>query len=204
MIEYDVSRARKAVQLLVEVSHFNDYVKTLNRHVGRPRAMPYKGDIECLNELLVIGRQNKKALDNLIEVAKFKRDNNDRKAEYQRDFMARKYQRDKKAIMLEEKFQGRRLKLEERRQLLLKQYEVWHKERAEYIAMHGELSWREKNTVISDFWKIKEQELDQLLQEAEAAQVKHELNKKKRVIIVNPPKETAMKAALKKALDRKK
>lgn len=36
MLEYDVSRATKAVQLLVEVSHFNDYVKTLNRHVGRP------------------------------------------------------------------------------------------------------------------------------------------------------------------------
>lgn len=204
MIEYDVSRATKAVQLLVNVNHFNDYVKTLNRHVARPRAFPYKGDNECLNELLVIGRQNKKALDNLIEVARFKRDNNDRKAQYQRDFMARKYARDKKAIQLEEKFQGRRLKLEERRQLLLKQYDVWNKEKTEYIAMHGEMSWKEKNTVISDFWKLKEQELDQLLQEADKAQVKHELNKKKRVVVVNPPKETAMKSALKKALDRRK
>lgn len=29
MVEYDVARTRQAVQMLVNVSHFDDYVKTL-------------------------------------------------------------------------------------------------------------------------------------------------------------------------------
>lgn len=204
-MDYDVDRARKAVQFLVDTSFFSTVVAKLKKFVEKPRAFPYKADKEPLNELLKIGRQDRGALERLIAIAEFKRDDGvNRKQAYQREFMAKKYARDSKAIKLEEMLQGKKLNLEERRQLLVKQYDVWNKEKAEYLQMHGDLSWKERNTCIADFWQIKDNELDQLLEEAGKAQVKHELNKKKRVVVVNPPKETAIKQALKKALDRRK
>lgn len=204
MIDYDVARARQAVQFLVDASHFKDYVATLKKNVEKPRAFPYKGDKEVLNELLKIGRQDRGAMERLIEIAQFKRENNDRKAEYQRVFMAAKYKRDSKAIKLEEMLQGKRLNLEERRHLLLKQYEVWNKEKEQFLSMQGTMTWKQKNDAIKDFWALKDHELEQLLEEAGKAQVKHALNKKKRYVVVKQPKETAMKVALKKALEKRK
>lgn len=205
MIEYDVARARQAVQMLVHVSHFDDYVKTLKKHVAKPRALPYKGDKEVLNELVKIGRQSAGALDKLLEVAAFKRDDKNTKAvNYQRQFMAQKRQRDLKVIHFEQMMKGKKLSLEERRQLLMKQYEVWNKEREQFLTMHGDVSWKERNTLIRDFWKMKEDELDELIKEAGQAQEKHQLHKNKRTVEVRPPKETVMKQALKKALDKRK
>ena len=205
MIEYDVARARKAVQLLVYVSHFDDYVKTLKKHVAKPRAMPYKGDKEALNELLKIGRQDLGALDRLIEVAAFKRDDKNTKAvEYQRQFMAQKRQRDQKVIQFEEMMKGKKLSLEERRQLLLKQYAVWNKEREQFLGMHADASWKERNVLIRDFWKMKEDELNDLIKEAGKAQTTHQLHKNKRTVEVRPVRETTMRHAMKKALDKRK
>lgn len=204
MVEYDVARTKQAVQMLVHVSHFDDYVKTLKKHVAKPRAMPYKGDKEVLNELLKIGRQDVGALDRLIEVARFKRDDKNTKAvEYQRQFMAAKRQRDLKAIHFEEMMKGKKLSLEERRKLLLKQYEVWNKEKDQFLATQGDVSWKERNTLIREYWKMKEEELDDLIKEAQSAQAKHELHKNKRVVEV-PPKPTVMRQAMKKALDKRK
>ena len=205
MIEYDVARARKAVQLLVYVSHFDDYVKTLKKHVAKPRAMPYKGDKEALNELLKIGRQDLGALERLIEVAAFKRDDKATKAvEYQRQFMAQKRQRDQKAIHFEEMMKGKKLSLEERRQLLIKQYEVWNKERDQFLSTQGDVSWKERNALIRDYWKMKEDEMNELIKEAEKAQATHQLHKNKRTVEVRPPRVTTMGNAMKKALDKRK
>jgi hypothetical protein len=99
MLRYDIERARTAVQYLVDSPYFKHHVKRLRNVVSRPRALPFDGDSETLNELLVLGRQNLEAMENLISVAEFKRG---AKGSYMSGFMRAKRERDRKLILIEE------------------------------------------------------------------------------------------------------
>ena len=199
MVEYDLNRAKKAVQLLVDVSHFSDYVKTLKKNVERPRALPYKDDLEVLNELLIIGRQDVKALDNLIAIAQFKRSApEEKKNEYQREFMAAKRKRDKAMCQLEEALTGRALSADKRRALLLKQYKRWNDEKDKHLSLCGDISWTERNAVIKDFWYAKDLEVAKAYKNAVAEQAKKVT--KKRVVIARP----LVREALIKAIDKRR
>ena len=198
MIDYSLPRAKAAVQLLVEVSHFNDYVKTIKKNVARPRAFPYKDDKEVINELLVIGRQSLKALDNLIAIAEFKRSApEDKKNEYQREFMAAKRKRDKALCNLEETITGKPLSADKRRALLLKQYQRWNKEKEAHLSLCGDISWTERNAVIKDFWYSKDLEIEKA-QKAAEAKVKP---KPRTTAVLNKP---LTRQALIKAVDKRR
>lgn len=165
MIQYDAARARQAVQFLVDSSYFHHHIKKLRNTVEKPRAMPFKEDAEVLNELLVIGRQNHTAMENLISVAEYKRDS---KNDYQREYMAAKRKRDRKVLELEELMTGKKLPKEQHAKTLKRQYDVWNKEREQFLATKTEVSWAEKNDAIRSFWDRKERELDALIAEAKA------------------------------------
>ena len=198
MIEYDVTRAKQAIQILVHVSHFDDYVKTLYKNVSRPRALPYKDELEVLNELLIIGRQNIKALENLVEVAAYKRpEPTDKKNEYQREFMAAKRSRDKALCLLEETITGKKLTLEKRRLLLLKQYQRWNAEKEKHLSLCGDISWAERNAVIKDFWYSKDLEIAKAQKEALAKKPT-----KNKVVPIKTVKPTIVRSALLKAIDK--
>lgn len=166
MIQYDVARARQAVQFLVDSSYFHHHIKKLRNTVTKPRALPFKEDAEVLNELLVIGRQNVTAMENLISVAEFKRGG---KNDYQREYMAAKRKRDRKVLELEELMTGKKLSNEQRTRVIKRQYDVWNKEREQYLSKKGDLAWAEKNEAIRSFWDLKERELDVLMTEARAS-----------------------------------
>lgn len=199
MISYDIARAKAAVQYLVDSVYFTNHVKKLRSHVVRPRAMPFRDDAETLNELLVIGRQNLQAMENLIEVAEFKRDDPNA---YMRTFMQAKRQRDRKVIQLEELLQGKKLSLDERRALLTKQYEIWNAEREKFLKKNGDLEWAMRNAALKKFWVKREQEIDELIAEANKAQERHK--RKKYVVEVVKPKDTAIRSAMQKAIDKRR
>jgi hypothetical protein len=199
MITYDLNRARLAVQYLVNTSYFNHHLRKLRTTLAKPRALPFKDELEVLNELLVIGRQNREAMENLIKVAEFKRDD---KNEYQRRFMAAKRQRDLKVIKLEELMQGKKLTLDERKDVLLKQYGVWHKERDKLVKKLGDASWADRNAAIRQFWEAKEAEVDALTTEARNAQ-EHHKKRKYTVVVSKPEPKSALGQKLKKALDKR-
>lgn len=180
-MKYDVVRARQAVQFLVDSSYFHHHVTKLRGAVHRPRSMPFRGDAEVLNELLVIGRQNPKAMENLIDVAAFKRGDRN---EYQKAYMAAKRQRDRKVIELEELLAGKQLSIDMRHKLLLKQYEVWNREREAYLKQQGDIAWVERNEKIRLFWQRKEGEIDALIHEAKT----HPVKRKRVVTIEHEPK----------------
>jgi len=196
VIKYDVQRAKRAVQYLVDTSYFTHHLRKIRSTLVKPRAMPFKGETEPLNELLVIGRQNPDAMENLIKVAEFKRDD---KNEYQRKFMAAKRQRDGKVIQLEEMLQGRKLSLDERKDVLLKQYAVWNKERDEYMKAHADQAWADRNAAVRKFWAKKEAEIDALIHEAGTTQVKHK-KRKYEVVVPKPEPKTILGQKLKKAI----
>lgn len=183
MISYDLARARAAVQFLVDSSYFHQHVRKLRGTVGKPRALPFKGEAEVLNELLIIGRQNPQALENLIEVAEFKRGGRN---EYQRQYMAAKRKRDRKVVEFEERVLGKKLAPEAKIQVLHRQYAVWNRERDALLAKLGEVEWGERNERLREFWERKERELDALIEEAKSTGPV----KRKRVVNVAPTPRT--------------
>lgn len=177
VITYDVEAVRKAVQFLVDAPYFHHHLKKIRSTVQKPRALPFKDELECLNELVKVGRQNLQALENLIAIAEYKRDD---PGNYQREFMAAKRKRDKKVIVLEELLTGKKLSLDERKDALNRQYDVWRKEKEEYLSQKGEISWAERNEHTKTFWSIKELEVEHLIEEARKAQAAHAKNKRER------------------------
>jgi hypothetical protein len=163
MIDYSLERARRAVQYLVDSSYFHHHVKKLRNTVGRPRSMPFKDEAEPLNELLVVGRQNRQAMENLIAVAEQKRGG---KTEYQREYMAAKRRRDRKVLQLEALLIGKDLSPQQKKNVLDRQYAVWNKERDQMLDAHQDQSWTARNEMIRDFWQQKEEELEALTDEA--------------------------------------
>lgn len=182
MIQYDLPRAKKAVQFLVDSSYFHHHVKKLRNTVEKPRALPFKEDAEVLNELLVIGRQNHAAMENLIAVAEVKRSG---KNDYQREYMAAKRKRDRKVFELEELMSGKPLNQTMRTKVLKHQYAVWNKERDQFLLSKGDMTWAQKNDAIRAFWERKEAELDALIAEAK---VNGPVKRKYKVEVPKTPK----------------
>jgi hypothetical protein len=159
-MQYNVERAKEALNQLVESPYYAQTWRKIVAAAKKPDAEPFTGDQETLNELVHIGRQNTKALDNLLDVLKHKRRD---KTDYQREFMAAKRRRDAKAIRLEQIVSGNHMTLEERRLFLLKRYTDWHKERDAVLAQYPDVSWEERNSIIRQFWVRQEALLDAAL-----------------------------------------
>jgi hypothetical protein len=197
MISYDKSRAKAAVQFLVDSSYFRHHVTKLRNTVEKPRALPFKEESEALNELLVIGRQNLQAMENLISVAEYKRSN---KNDYQREYMAAKRQRDRKVLQLEALMSDKPVAIPHRKAVLEHQYKVWNKERDTLLSRNKDLNWTERNRMLKNFWDLKEAELNGLIEEAKKnGPVKRQ---PKRVVTVKQEPKSPFGSALANALKK--
>lgn len=197
MITYDKLRARQAVQFLVDSSYARHHITKLRNTVSKPRALPFRDDAEPLNELLVIGRQNLQAMENLISVAEYKRYN---KNDYQREYMAAKRQRDRKVLQLEELMTGQPVAAPHRPKILKQQQDVWNRERDLLLKNNKSVDWAERNQLIKDFWETKEAELDALIEEAKKnGPVKRS---PKRVVVVKQEPKTNFGKALANAVKK--
>ncbi|TDN70475.1 hypothetical protein [Paraburkholderia sp. BL10I2N1] len=210
-MKYDLERARLAVEYLISTQYFPQRVKGLRHAVRKPRALPYSGEAEPLNELLVIGRQNEQAMENLISVAQYKRGAQSR-GEYQRRFMKQQRDRWAKAVQLEERLFGKKLSLDERNILTREVQATWMEERDAYIEMRAaqqkiqfgtDASFEDRHMFIDQFWDRKDKELDAMLNESPAQS--HHIRRKKRTVVVKENnKDGAMQQAFKKLIDRPK
>lgn len=211
MLQYDVSRAKYAVQFLVDSPYAKHHVKRLRNVVQQPRALPFSGDAEVLNELLIVGRQSKTAMENLIEVAEFKRK---QKPNYMTDFMRQKRARERKLVEIEEVGLGRKLTLDERVQLVQSTRDRWAREKQIHIEQRTEAhtiqfgtppNWATSNQFIKDFWQMKDLELDVLMERAKqfAAEQHHP---RRYVVRVEPvarkPRNPTMREQLERALKK--
>lgn len=199
MINYDHNRAKTATQFLVDDSYFAGHVRKLRTFVGKPRAMPFKDKAEALNELLVIGRQNLQAMENLISVAEQKRDDRN---EYQRKFMAKKRARDRIVIAIQETRLGRKMTLDERKDALISQYKAWEHDKNVELERYADATWEERNDVKNQFWE----QIDAILPEVlEEAKVQFAPVARKRTVEVQPKKASgALKLAMLQAMTQRK
>ena len=184
MLKYNVKRATDAVQYLVSYRYAVAKVKRLRAYVTRPRALPFEGEEDVLNELLLIGRQDMHAMENLIALAMFKRPTNN---EYQAAYMATTRRRAKLVVTIEEMKTGRSISVDEANQLCLDMADKWQQEQdvhvanciKEYIKTHDkEPGWEQKNAFKRDFWETKDMHLSLMRDEAERIMLQREANKK--------------------------
>lgn len=174
-VRYDVARAQKALQFLVDSPYGMRHIQRIKALVEKPRAMPFQDEADSLNELLVIGRQSREALDKLIDVVEYKRRS---RGSYQRDFMATKRARERKVVQLESLLREKNLNLDERMLVLRQYYDKWNVEKDAFVAAREPGSWMERNEVIREFWTSVDENLDKRLaaareQEARIVHRKH-------------------------------
>lgn len=172
MLSFSVERTQQALQYLVDSPYAVRHINKLRVAVDKPRAMPFRAECETLNELLVVGRQSRSAMEKLIEIAEFKRST---RGTYQREFMAKKRERERKVIRIECLIADRTLSLDERVLALNRQYEVWGQERESFLRKRAPTSWKSRNKAISDFWMFRDRELDQKIVTLEQ---RHEIRRK--------------------------
>lgn len=196
MITYNHGRAKLATQFLVDDPYFAGHVRKLRNFVTRPRSLPFKDDAEPLNELLLIGRQNVQAMENLIEVARQKRDDRN---EYQRKFMAKKRARDNIVVKIQELKLGKKLSLDERKDVLIVQYKNWEAEKDAALAKEPDATWEERNEIKRSFWDQIDEMLPDVL-EAAKEQFAPAVRKRKIELVKPASKSTAVKLAMLQAL----
>lgn len=170
MISYDTQRAQAAVQFLVDDPYAQARAERIRNASKRPRSLPFRGDAEVLNELVIIGRQNPQALENLIEVAFAKRDY-DRNEYLKRHTYARRA-RERKRVRIEEMVLNMKLSVDGRKDLLLRVYDEWNTNRDRYVEQRAEEYRKEhgkephcliRNQFIADYWQQVDAELDRML-----------------------------------------
>lgn len=209
MVDYNVAKAKAAVQLLVDSTYFTHHVRKIRSSAKRPRCMPFKDELAPLNDLILIGRQSEAAMENLIALAEFKRDTHN---DYQRKFMAAKRQRERRVIALQEKMRHCTLSQAERRQVLLEQYEQWAREKDvhmqssfnDYTAQFGEHpGWSQRNQFVKDFWALKDMELSMMEDQATLLQSTVFVPKKRLVVNRRPPPQSQIAQKLMAIVDKK-
>lgn len=205
MVDYNLERARLAVQYLVDTPYFTHRVKGLRSALSKPRSLPFRDEAEVLNELLIIGRQNEQAMENLVAVAELKRDD---RSSYQRDFMRAKRQRERLFIKLKQLDIGRKLAPDERYQVLQKQYAVWEQEKLRFVDARcnrmindGDVpTGEDRYKFTREFWTNVEDSLVQEISKLEAIIAK----RGKVRIVQGVNKVTQMSKAFTKAVDKGK
>lgn len=197
-VDYNLDRAKAAVQYLVDSPYFAQHVRKIRGTAAKPRSTPFKDDAEVLNELVVIGRQSLTAMENLIAVAQHKRDDRN---DYQRQYMAAKRQRDSKVLLLQSLLEGSKLPHDYRVRVLQKQYLIWHKERDAFMAQLGDVSFEARNAKLKEFWATKEGELDALIEEAKTTAPI--TRTRKRVVVVSKSPTTPFGESLASALRKR-
>lgn len=209
MLKYDVRKTVVAVQFLVDDSFYTRHVRRIYSCVERPKTLPFRGSSECLNELIIVGRQSKDALGSLLALADFKRDTHN---DYQREFMATKRKRQARYITITEKTNKTQLSLTERRHLLIDQQKVWDAQRDEYVATNSalykekygeEAGWTQMNAMKREFWMVLDAQLEVMQEDADHLYVP----KKREVILVKETtatKITSMQKAFSAIVDKRK
>lgn len=210
MLEYNVQRATQAVQYLVEYEYASAKIKKLRSCVKRARVMPFKGDEEMLNELLVVGRQSEDAMEKMISIVLYKRKSQNAK---QASFMSTKRWRFKMVIGAYEAITNEKLTIEQAQEKLVEASERWNLERDQHVALckleyarsfRTAAGWQQKNKFIKDYWETLQMTLQQAFDEATKIKQQRAANQQTMVVVKKPIDSLAQKKRVQDELDKLK
>lgn len=198
----DKEKVAQGLTILINSQHYARRVRQVLDLVENWEETPmlFAGALSPLNVLVDVGLASKEALNRLLELAESKRRAapTTKRVDYQRSLMREKRERLAKAVQLEELVRGSPLEGDARERYKLATQSRWMKERNEYIAKKGDLSWKERNTAANEFWAKLDVRLEHELEEAKKV-LDHPPVKRKRTVTVEHPKPVT---ALSKAMDK--
>lgn len=166
----DKEEIKVAVDLLVDTNNYAALKKALRELIETKESLPrrFAGELAPLNALIGLSNISEEAFENVLALVETKRKVTPEtgKVDYQRDYMRQRRARLATALKIEEMERGKSLSPEARKKFKDNQQVVWQKARDAYIASHGELDWKERNLVTSDFWEKIDAQLEQHLVDA--------------------------------------
>jgi len=167
--------------------------------------MLFGGALEPLNALVDVGLTNPEVLDKLVALAQQKRRAvpQSKRVDYQRELMREKRERLTKAIQLEELVRGNPLTADKRDQYKRVTQTAWMRERNEFIASKGNLTWKERNEAANEYWRRVDDKLEKDLAEAKAVLDRPPAKRKRLVQVEHPKPVTALSKAFQKASSTK-
>lgn len=195
---------KEAVNFLIASRDYVALIREIEsiRDNWEDRRVYFGGDKECLNsvvQLCITDEDGYNRVKHLIDT-KRKLVPEAKRNDYQREFMRQLRARVAKAIKIESLIEGVRYftpdsKAERERRLR----KAWADRKEQFIAEHGELSWKERNELSKVFWEGIDIELEQMYQEAQELEG-HKPVKKKRVVKVDHVPKTEFGSKLKSAI----
>ena len=158
---------RSAVELLVESNRYSALKKELRELITARETMPrrFAAELSVLNELIDLEKTSPEAFANVINLVETRRRviPSSSNADYQRDYMRQSRARRALALKLEEIDRGKPLTPVARKSFKDAVNKKWMAARDAYIASQGELTWKERNDVTSDFWRTIDNQLEERL-----------------------------------------
>lgn len=204
----DKQRIAAALSILIGAKHFMQRVRQLEELIENWSESPllFGGALEPLNSLIDVGLADRVAFGKLIALAQAKRREVPaaKKVDYQRELMREKRERVDRAIRLEELVRGAPLRGEIRAWYKKDLQQRWMRERNEFIAKKGNLSWKQRNEAAGEYWAKVDAQLLRDLAEAQAVLDRPPVKRKRVVKVAKPQRNTAMQKAFDQASSRKR
>lgn len=195
---------KEAVNFLIASRDYIALIREIEtiRDNWEERRVYFGGDKECLNtmvQLCITDEDGYARVKNLID-EKRKLVPEAKRNDYQREFMRMLRQRVSKALRIECILEDRKHftpdeKFERERKLR----KSWADRKEQFLAEHGDLSWKERNELSRVFWESVDIELEQMLMEALEIR-SHRPVLKKRVVKVDRVPKTEFGDKLKTAI----
>lgn len=188
----DKAKIAQGLGLLVNAKSFSQRVRQISEIVDGWVDTPllFGGTLEPLNAIVEVGLANREAMDKLIELAHKKRQQVPvaKRVDYQRQLMRDKRERLYKALELEGLVRGVSLKGDARKKYMVTLQAKWMRDRNEFIAAKGELSWKERNNAANEFWRKVDDQLEHDLSEARKVLDRPPVKRKRVVEVPQKPK----------------
>ena len=165
-MEYNVHRAAYALNHLLKSQEFLQTWEQIDCAVKCKDRNAFDGDfhLEPLNELVLIGVQNQRALRNLRQMVTYKKRNRD---DYQRNLMEIIRRVGRKALLVEEffAFSAKPFDMQDRREFFVRQQALWGASKACFIAGRDASTWDKRCELVREFWQTVETDLDETIRQ---------------------------------------
>jgi hypothetical protein len=158
-----------AVNQLIYAPNYASLINEMTRIIESWAAHPmvYGGKLAYLNVLIDVGLLDRAAFERLIKLIEDQRKLVPavKRVDYQRNLMAERRGRERKALELHELNYGP-IRGARRMQFLSDLRDRWAQARAAFIRARGELDWKGRNAAANEFWEEIDRNLELNIREA--------------------------------------
>lgn len=161
-MELDRESLREAIGLLIESTEYATLKKAILANIKSKFPVRFVGELANLNILLDLAAASNASLANVFSIVERKRRTapDTGKVEYQRSYMRQRRARLQTALEIEQLKTGKKLGSIARSAFNAATMAKWMAARDGYLATLGEMTWKQKNAAVSEFWERIDQQLE--------------------------------------------